>query len=73
MQEFLAYKKIIHRDLAARNILIDKYMKLKIADFGLSRDIYSDLYYKTSGGKLPIRWMAVETLTDRQYTTSSDV
>lgn len=73
MQEYLAQKKIVHRDLAARNILVGEGWKLKISDFGLSKDIYEDLYYRASGGKLPVRWMAVEAIVDRQFTTMSDV
>ena len=73
-QEHLSSRKIIHRDLATRNILIAEDRKLKISDFGLSRDAYEDLHYTTSGkGKLPVRWMAVEALTDRRYTTDSDM
>lgn len=49
-------------------------MTIKISDFGLSRDVYRDnVYYKTAGGRLPIRWMAIECLTHQQYTTQSDV
>lgn len=47
---------------------------MKIADFGLSRDICNyNLYRKTSSGKLPIKWLAIECMTHQVYTTQSDV
>ncbi|XP_033631819.1 hemicentin-1-like [Asterias rubens] len=72
--EFLASKKCIHRDLAARNVLLTEDNIVKICDFGLSRDIYHDPDYVTrGGGRLPIKWMAPESIFDKVYTTYSDV
>ncbi|KAK3750965.1 hypothetical protein QZH41_000721 [Actinostola sp. cb2023] len=72
--DYLASKKCIHRDLAARNILVADDKVLKIADFGLARDVHEmDYYRKTTDGRLPVKWMALEALYDRVYTTQSDV
>ncbi|XP_030758129.1 tyrosine-protein kinase receptor torso isoform X2 [Sitophilus oryzae] len=72
--EFLCSLKMIHRDLAARNILVTESNTMKISDFGLSRDVYvNNMYQKLTGGKLPFRWMALESLTHQIYTAESDV
>lgn len=72
--EYLASRFCIHRDLAARNVLVDEDLVLKIADFGLSRDVHSTNYYrKKTNGRVPVRWMAPESLFDSFYDTKSDV
>ncbi|KAI9521695.1 Fibroblast growth factor receptor 1-A [Dissostichus eleginoides] len=72
--EYLSSKKCIHRDLAARNVLVTEDSVMKIADFGLARDIHHiDYYKKTTNGRLPVKWMAPEALFDRIYTNQSDV
>lgn len=60
--------------MAARNVLVSDDYILKIADFGLARDIHcNDYYRKTTDGRLPVKWMAPEALFHRVYTTQSDV
>ncbi|XP_071494434.1 vascular endothelial growth factor receptor 1-like [Diadema antillarum] len=73
--EFLASKNVIHRDLAARNVLITDNYVVKICDFGLARHLYDDPDYVASGkqGRLPIKWMAPESIFDKVFTTYSDV
>ncbi|XP_059372978.1 fibroblast growth factor receptor 2-like isoform X5 [Carassius carassius] len=72
--EYLASQKCIHRDLAARNVLVTESNFMKIADFGLARDVHNiDYYKKTTNGRLPVKWMAPEALFDRVYTHQSDV
>lgn len=54
-------------------LVSDDYI-LKIADFGLARDVHcSDYYRKTTDGRLPVKWMAPEALFQRVYTTQTDV
>ncbi|KAL1438474.1 hypothetical protein MTO96_048085 [Rhipicephalus appendiculatus] len=71
---FLSSKRVVHRDLAARNVLLVSEHHAKIADLGLSRDTYEEgLYRKQGAGRLPARWMALESLSHMTYTTMSDV
>lgn len=72
--EYLGSKSIIHRDLAARNCMLNENMTVCVADFGLSKKIYSGDYYRQgSVSKLPVKWIALESLADNVYTTQSDV
>ncbi|XP_076329625.1 focal adhesion kinase 1-like isoform X4 [Tachypleus tridentatus] len=70
---YLESKKFVHRDIAARNVLVAAVDCVKLADFGLSRLVDSQSYYKASKGKLPIKWMAPESINFRRFTTASDV
>uniref|UniRef100_A0AAX7TTJ2 receptor protein-tyrosine kinase n=1 Tax=Astatotilapia calliptera TaxID=8154 RepID=A0AAX7TTJ2_ASTCA len=67
---YLSDKQFIHRDLAARNVLVGDNLVAKIADFGLSRG--EEVYVKKTMGRLPVRWMAIESLNYSVYTTKSD-
>ncbi|XP_071124619.1 vascular endothelial growth factor receptor 1-like isoform X2 [Mytilus edulis] len=72
--EYLASKKYIHRDLAARNVLLAQDNVVKICDFGLAKDCYTNPeYHKKGDGPVPVKWMAIESLTHQVYTTQSDV
>ncbi|KAF7668449.1 hypothetical protein LDENG_00011930 [Lucifuga dentata] len=72
--EFLAAKNCIHRDVAARNVLLTDRREAKICDFGLARDIMNDSNYVVKGNaRLPVKWMAPESIFDCVYTVQSDV
>ncbi|CAO2594215.1 Macrophage colony-stimulating factor 1 receptor [Lemmus lemmus] len=71
---FLASKNCIHRDVAARNVLLTSGHVAKIGDFGLARDIMNDSNYVVKGNaRLPVKWMAPESIFDCVYTVQSDV
>lgn len=71
---YLAQRKVLHGDLAARNILLADGNIVKICDFGLAKNMYrSSIYKKKSGGPLPFKWMAIEAIKDRIFSTQSDV
>ncbi|XP_028288445.1 receptor-type tyrosine-protein kinase FLT3 [Parambassis ranga] len=72
--EFLSSKNCIHRDLAARNVLVTKGRLVKIGDFGLARDIDNDSNYVVRGNvRLPVKWMAPESIFEGVYMMKSDV
>jgi serine/threonine protein kinase len=57
--QYLAGQRFVHRDLACRNCLVGAGLTVKIADFGMSRDVYTCDYYKVSflylGANKPFR------------------
>ncbi|XP_047304133.1 macrophage-stimulating protein receptor isoform X23 [Homo sapiens] len=74
--EYLAEQKFVHRDLAARNCMLDESFTVKVADFGLARDILDREYYSVQQhrhARLPVKWMALESLQTYRFTTKSDV
>lgn len=75
--QYLEDKHFIHRDIAARNCLLTTKgpgRVVKIADFGMARDIYRADYYR-KGGKamLPVKWMPPEAFLDGMFTSKTDV
>uniref|UniRef100_A0A674DUG2 Ephrin type-A receptor 7 n=1 Tax=Salmo trutta TaxID=8032 RepID=A0A674DUG2_SALTR len=72
---YLSDMGYVHRDLAARNVLVNSNLVCKVSDFGLSRVIDDDpeAVYTTTGGKIPVRWTAMEAIQYRKFTSASDV
>uniref|UniRef100_A0A8C4EXA9 non-specific protein-tyrosine kinase n=1 Tax=Dicentrarchus labrax TaxID=13489 RepID=A0A8C4EXA9_DICLA len=70
---YLEGVNVVHRDIAVRNILVASPDCVKLGDFGLSRYIEDEEYYKASVTRLPIKWMAPESINFRRFTTASDV
>lgn len=71
---YLEEHRMVHRDLALRNVLLQTPGLVKIADFGLAKllDLDED-EYKAAGGKMPIKWLALECILHRIFTHKSDV
>ena len=71
---YLEEHRMVHRDLAARNVLVQNPTTVKITDFGLAKvlTIHED-EYKADGGKMPIKWLALECITHRIFNHKTDV
>ena len=71
---YLEDRRLVHRDLAARNVLVQTPNCVKITDFGLAKLLdYNEEEYKADGGKMPIKWLALECIQHRIFTHKSDV
>uniref|UniRef100_A0A7N6FAF2 non-specific protein-tyrosine kinase n=1 Tax=Anabas testudineus TaxID=64144 RepID=A0A7N6FAF2_ANATE len=70
---YLEGVNMVHRDIAVRNVLVASPDCVKLGDFGLSRYIENEEYYKASVTRMPIKWMAPESINFRRFTTASDV
>jgi serine/threonine protein kinase len=69
-------EKVVHRDLAARNVLLDQNLTAKIADMGMSRVIQNTSgqgAQQTKSDTGPLKWMAPESIKNREYSYKSDV
>ncbi|XP_006815920.1 tyrosine kinase receptor Cad96Ca-like, partial [Saccoglossus kowalevskii] len=72
--EFIEEKGCVHRDLAARNVLLNDKQVCKLSGFGLATDVLDQREYeRRTQGRLPVRWMAPESILDGVYTSKSDV
>ncbi|VVC38082.1 WIF domain,Protein kinase domain,Protein kinase-like domain,Tyrosine-protein kinase, catalytic [Cinara cedri] len=72
--QYLHKSRHLHRDVAARNCLVDPELKIQIADNALSRDLFPGDYHCLGDNKnRPIKWMAVESLEHKKFSTASDI
>ena len=75
--------KLVTNTISIKHLIfiyrIDDNGIIKVADFGLSEDIYSQNYLRQLKGdnsspvKLPVKWMALESLHDGLFSEKSDV
>jgi serine/threonine protein kinase len=72
---YMSDLRYIHRDLAARNIMLTHKNAVKIGDFGLARMLPEgkDYWRLDKAGRLPVKYMAAETLTSKRFSVASDV
>ncbi|XKL60975.1 hypothetical protein PGB90_008032 [Kerria lacca] len=71
---FLHTNGFYHKDLAARNCVVDDSLRVKVTDSALSRDLFPNDYHCLGDNEnRPIKWLAMESLIQRQYSGASDV
>ncbi|KAK7575936.1 hypothetical protein V9T40_012222 [Parthenolecanium corni] len=71
---FLHTNGFYHKDLAARNCVVDDGLRVKVTDSALSRDLFPNDYHCLGDNEnRPIKWLAIESLIQRQYSGASDV
>lgn len=71
---FVAGQGYVHLDLAARNLLLGSLNQVKVADFGLANSMGENGKFElTQGGKLPMKWMSIESMDRRIFSEASDV
>ncbi|XP_078419672.1 tyrosine-protein kinase RYK isoform X4 [Cetorhinus maximus] len=71
---YLARREVIHKDLATRNCVIDDSLQVKITDNALSRDLFPmDYHCLGDNENRPVRWMALESLVNNEFSSASDV
>ena len=48
---------------------------MKLADFGMSKDVYSENYYREGdlAKPKPAKWMALESLREGKYDSTTEV
>lgn len=71
---YLESEKIVHRDIAARNCLIYPNYEIKLTNSALaSSDFHTQYFVIDKTCRVPIRWMAPETLSKCEFSSQSDI
>uniref|UniRef100_A0A8D8M0B9 receptor protein-tyrosine kinase n=1 Tax=Cacopsylla melanoneura TaxID=428564 RepID=A0A8D8M0B9_9HEMI len=72
--QYLHKKKLLHKDLATRNCVVDDKLRIQITDNALSRDLFpADYHCLGDNENRPVKWLAIESLVHKSFSTASDV
>ena len=70
---YLHQQGIIHRDIKGSNILIDEHNNIKLADFGIARQLKSLQSTQGTAGVGTNKWMAPEMMKGEKYGLKVDI
>ncbi|CAF4863222.1 unnamed protein product [Pieris macdunnoughi] len=71
---YLHSQHVLHKDIAARNCVVDENLRVMIGDNALCRDLFpADYHCLGDNENRPIKWLALETLSKKQFSPASDV
>ncbi|XP_066266136.1 tyrosine-protein kinase RYK-like isoform X2 [Branchiostoma lanceolatum] len=72
--QYLGKRGVVHRDLATRNCVLDEGLNVKVTDNALARDLFSGDYHCLGDNEnRPVKWLAIESLVDKHFSSASDV
>nr|ANS60436.1 tyrosine-protein kinase Ryk [Platynereis dumerilii] len=72
--QYLHRKRVLHKDIATRNCVVDNQLTVRITDTALSRDLFPmDYHCLGDNENRPVKWLALESLLQRQFSPASDV
>ncbi|GLV43124.1 Derailed 2 [Carabus blaptoides fortunei] len=71
---YLHSQHICHKDISTRNCVVDEKLRVRLTDNALSRDLFpSDYHCLGDNENRPVKWLALESLSYKQFTGASDV
>ncbi|CAL4067468.1 unnamed protein product, partial [Meganyctiphanes norvegica] len=72
--QYLHSQLLLHKDVATRNCVLDEGLHVRLGDCALSKDLFPGDYHCLGDNEnRPIKWLGLESLTNRVFTPASDV
>ncbi|RUS73155.1 hypothetical protein EGW08_019077 [Elysia chlorotica] len=72
--QYLHRKKLIHKDIATRNCIVGAELAVRLTDNSLARDLFpADYNCLGDNENRPVKWMALEALTQKRFSPATDV
>ncbi|GFN89162.1 hypothetical protein PoB_001566800 [Plakobranchus ocellatus] len=72
--QYLHRKKLLHKDIATRNCVVGAVLAVRLTDNSLARDLFpADYNCLGDNENRPVKWMALEALTQKRFSPATDV